>query len=67
MATLKELRERAGLTAGQLALKAGVSYQTVRRLERGERVSRVYLLRVLNALGAREDDIEERGSIHGDS
>jgi transcriptional regulator with XRE-family HTH domain len=58
MPTIRELRERAGLTPSELAQMARVSYQTVRRLERGERISRTFLMRILNVLGAREEDVE---------
>jgi transcriptional regulator with XRE-family HTH domain len=58
MPTIRELRERAGLTPSELAQAARVSYQTVRRLERGERISRTFLMRILNVLGAREEDVD---------
>lgn len=52
--SLRERRERAGLSADALGAKAGVSGETIRRLERGENPSPLTLRKVEDAL--------ERGS-----
>jgi len=60
---IRTLRERAGLTAFQLANEAGVSLSTIHRLEKGEvAVSRRLVYLVLDALSrkhGREITIEE--------
>lgn len=40
MATLRELRDRAFLTVGELAAKAGVSARTIQRAEHGSHYPR---------------------------
>ncbi|MFW7413925.1 helix-turn-helix transcriptional regulator [Demequina sp. SO4-18] len=50
-AALRAERERAGLTQGQLATRAGVSRATVIALESGSRFETVTLLATMKALG----------------
>jgi DNA-binding XRE family transcriptional regulator len=54
LATLKQLRQEAGLSAFELAHLAGVSLSTVNRMERGRPpVTRLTAGRVLHALSER--------------
>ena len=62
---IRQIRENQGLRVEELAVKAGVSAQTVYRIEQGKPVSRVYVARVCVALGVRIEDVESlniRGS-----
>jgi transcriptional regulator with XRE-family HTH domain len=52
--SLKDRREAAGMSADQLGAKAGVSGETVRRIERGENPSSLTRRKI--------DDALERGS-----
>ncbi len=57
--TIRQIRENQGLSAEELAVKAGVSAQTVYRIERGKQpVGRVYVARVCRALGVDIKDVE---------
>lgn len=59
MATIRQLRKNQGLSATQLAAKAGVSKQTVDRIEAGRPpVSREYVAKVCLALGKQITDVE---------
>jgi transcriptional regulator with XRE-family HTH domain len=58
MPTIRQLREDAGLTTTELAAKAGVSVQTLYRIERGEPVSRMYVARVCKALNVAPDMVQ---------
>jgi transcriptional regulator with XRE-family HTH domain len=66
--TLKNLRERTGLTAMELAVLADVSLATVNRMESGKEknaVSRRIAYKVLNALGERLGERYEVENIEG--
>lgn len=55
MSSLKELRQRKGMTAFTLAVKSNVSLSTITRMESGDEkraVSRLIANRVLTALSA---------------
>lgn len=56
--TIRDLREKRGLTQGQLAQLAQVSYLTISRIENRHPVSRIYIARVCKALDANIDCIE---------
>ena len=58
--TLRELRERAGLTQLQLAVKAGLTPSTVYKLEAGKskRPGYTTIQRLADALGVRPDDVD---------
>lgn len=56
--TIKEFRENQGLTVSELANKAGISQQTVYRIEAGQPVSRVYVAKVCRALGISIEEVE---------
>lgn len=53
MATLKQLRQNAGVTAEELAYLAKVSLATISRIERGMPVRRLTVGKVLHALSQR--------------
>lgn len=48
--TIHDLREEAGLTPTQLAAAAGISYQTLYKIEHGQTTTHVYVRAVLSAL-----------------
>lgn len=50
--SLRERREGAGLSADQLGAKAGVSGETIRRIERGENTSTLTQRKIDEALAA---------------
>lgn len=56
--TIRQIRENQGLSVEELAVRAGVSAQTVYRIEQGKPVSRVYVARVCNALGVSIAQVE---------
>lgn len=59
MNTLQMLREAAGyFTPEELAVKAGVSNNTVRRAERGYRITRQSALRLARALNRLPEEID---------
>ena len=64
MPTLKELRLKARLTVNKLSQEAGVSHETIKRAEKGERVLDVLAYQILETLNRRLgtnytlDDIE---------
>lgn len=57
---LRELRERAGMTQVQLAVKAGLTPSTVYKLESGKakRPSYTTLRSIASALGVRPDEVD---------
>ena len=63
--TVRELRERTGMLATELAKEANVSIVTLYRIENGVQVGRPYLYRVLNVLSRKlgreitPEDIEQ--------
>lgn len=69
--TLRDRRRTAGLSADQLGARAGVSGETVRRIERGESTSTLTQSKINRALdrGSHTDRIDalERqiGELHG--
>src|SRR5260370_934350 len=56
---LRELRERAGLTPGVLARRAGVSPEVYRRAEKGAPVFPDTIRTVAEALGVKAEDLIE--------
>ncbi len=59
MGTLKELRINLFITQAELATKAGITTETVNRLERGNRKPSFKTIRKLaEALGVEPGDIE---------
>ena len=54
---VRQLRERHGLTTRDLGARAGVSYRTIERMERGKTYSQVSADRVVCALDAHEADV----------
>lgn len=59
MAKLKELRERKGLTRKELAIRTGIDYATLYKLEKGQLI--VYpgwRKRLAQALGVKEEELE---------
>ncbi len=59
MSNLQTLREQAGfITVEPFALKADVSTSTVRRAEKGGRITRQNALRMAQALSVSLEDIE---------
>ena len=54
---VRQLRQRAGLTQKDLALKAGYAQKTIENIEKGLRVQRATLENVAEALGATADDL----------
>ena len=56
---LREFREREALSQRDLALRAGVSPDTVRRLEAGEVARHVTTRRLAAALGIKPSDLME--------
>lgn len=63
--TIKELRENKGWSVSQLAQLAGVSQQTIYRIEAGNAVSRVYVARVCNALNVDINKVDGLNLIRG--
>jgi transcriptional regulator with XRE-family HTH domain len=57
MATVKELREQAGMNQVELAVKAGVSVNSVSRIERGYKPNKGTLKLIANALGVEVSEI----------
>ena len=55
--SLRERREGAGLSADQLGAKAGVSGETIRRIERGENTSTLTQRKIDEA--RQEENVEE--------
>ena len=58
MISLKELRKERGLSQERLALRAGVSSQTLWRMEHGKAMLPVVVEAVARALSADPDEIE---------
>ncbi len=66
MATIKQLRQEAGLSAFELAHMAGVSISTVTRIERGRPpITRLTAGRVLHALNQRLGRSIALGDVEG--
>jgi transcriptional regulator with XRE-family HTH domain len=64
MAKLRGLRERAGLSQIELAVKADVSLGVVQKLEQPTRVRRESAEKIARALGVPVEEIDElRGAI----
>lgn len=57
MATVKELRERAGWNQVDLAVKAGLSVGTISRIENGHKPNRGTLKLIAHALGVDVSEI----------
>jgi transcriptional regulator with XRE-family HTH domain len=58
--SLRALRERRGLTPGQLAERLGVTHHTIRAWEKGERaVRKDWRFQVANALGCSIRDLRK--------
>lgn len=57
MTTIRELREKAGLTQNELAGKALVSYASISRAENGKGISKTSLLLICRALGVSEGEV----------
>lgn len=55
---IRQAREYANLTQEQLAEKSGLSRSTVQRVETGEGIKYVHLLRIAKALGVAVADLE---------
>lgn len=64
--TLRELRQKAGLTQLQLAEKSGVNARQIRRVELGtsqiENVTLINAKRLADALGVGIEELLEKGS-----
>ncbi len=58
MPTLKQLRIAQGLTQKRLAELAGISEERVNKMENGASVQRDYVEKVLQVLGAFEEEVD---------